>query len=52
MGTSTHTLQNGRQELLSGEGPGDGRIRRTGAGRKRVFAQELGKWNYLVKPVN
>ena len=26
MGTNTHTLQNGRQELLSGEGPGDGRI--------------------------
>ena len=24
MGTSTHTLLNGRRELLSGEGPGDG----------------------------
>ena len=24
MGTSTHTLQNGRQELLSEEGPGGG----------------------------
>lgn len=34
MGTSTHTLQKGRQELLSGEDPGGGRIRRTGAGRK------------------
>ena len=39
MGTSTHTLQNGRQELLSGEGPGDGRIRRAGAGRKSVLPQ-------------
>ena len=34
MGTSTHTLHNGLQELLCGEGPGDGRIRRKGAGRK------------------
>ena len=39
MVTSTHTLQNGRQELLSGEGPGDGRIRRAGAGRKSVLPQ-------------
>ena len=39
MGTSTHTLQNGRRELLSGEGPGEGRIRRTGAGRKSVLPQ-------------
>ena len=35
MGTSTHTLQKGIRELLCGEGPGDGRIRRAGAGRKR-----------------
>lgn len=35
MGTSTHTLQNGRRELLSGEGPGEGRIRREGGGRKK-----------------
>lgn len=47
MGTSTHTLQNGRQELLSGEGPGDGRIRRTGAGRKSVRPQHP-EWTQAV----
>ena len=39
MGISTHTLQKGRRELLSGEGPGTGRIRRKGAGRKSVLPQ-------------
>lgn len=47
MGTSTHTLQNERQELLSGEGPGDGRIRRTGAGRKGVLPQHP-EWTQAV----
>lgn len=47
MGTSTHTLQNGRQELLSGEGPGDGRIRRTGAGRKSVLPRHP-EWTQAV----
>ena len=47
MRTSTHTLQNGRQELLSGEGPGDGRIRRTGAGRKSVLPQHP-EWTQAV----
>lgn len=47
MGTSTHTLQNGRQDLLSGEGPGDGRIRRTGAGRKSVLPQHP-EWTQAV----
>lgn len=47
MGTSTHTLQNGRQELLSGEGPGDGRIRRAGAGRKCVLPQHP-EWTRAV----
>ena len=47
MGTSTHTLQNGRQELLSGEGPGDGRIRRTGAGRKSVLPKHP-EWTQAV----
>ena len=39
MGTSTHTLQNGIQELLSREGPGGGRIRGTGTSRKSVLPQ-------------
>ena len=47
MGTSTHTLQNGRRELLSGEGPGEGRIRRTGAGRKSVLPQHP-EWTQAV----
>ena len=47
MGTSTHTLQNGRRELLSGEGPSDGRIRRTGAGRKSVLPQHP-EWTQAV----
>lgn len=47
MGTSTHTLQNERQELLSGEGPGDDRIRRTGAGRKSVLPQHP-EWTQAV----
>ena len=47
MGTSTHTLQNGRRELLSGDGPGKGRIRRTGAGRKSVLYQHP-EWTQAV----
>ena len=47
MGTSTHTLQNGRRELLSGDGPGKGRIRRTGAGRKSVLSQHP-EWTQAV----
>lgn len=47
MGKSTHTLQNGRQELLSGDGPDDGRIRRTGAGRKSVLPQHP-EWTQAV----
>lgn len=47
MGTSTHTLQKGKQELLSGEGPGEGRIRRTGAGRKSVLPQHP-EWTQAV----
>ena len=39
MGTSTHTLQNGRLELLSGTGVVDNRIRRKGGGRKRMLPQ-------------
>ena len=50
MGTSTHTLQNGRQDLLSGEGPGDGRIRRTGAGRKSVLSQHP-EWTQAVEQI-
>ena len=45
METSTHTLQKGRQELLSREGPGAGRIRRTGAGRKSVLPRHS-KWTH------
>lgn len=47
MGTSTHTLQNGIRELLTGEGPGDGRIRRAGAGRKGVLPQHP-EWTQAV----
>lgn len=47
MGTSTHTLRNGIRELLAGEGPGDGRIRRTGAGRKSVLPQHP-EWTQAV----
>ena len=47
MGTSTYTLQNGRRELLHGEGPGDGRIRRVGAGRKSVLPQHP-EWTQAV----
>lgn len=47
MGTSTHTLQNGRRELLYGGGPGDGRIRRAGAGRKSVLPQHP-EWTQAV----
>ena len=47
MGISTHTLQNGIRELLTGEGPGDGRIRRTGAGRKSVLPQHP-EWTQAV----
>ena len=47
MGTSTHTLQKGRQELLCGEGPGDGRIRKAGAGRRSTFPQHP-EWTRAV----
>ena len=47
MGTSTHTLQKGRQELLSGEGPGYGRIRKAGAGRKSVLPRHP-EWTRAV----
>lgn len=47
MGTSTHTLQNGRKELLTGDGPGEGRIRRAGAGRKSVLPQHP-EWTQAV----
>lgn len=47
MGTSTHTLQKGRQELLCGEGPGDGRIRKAGAGRRSVLPQHP-EWTRAV----
>ena len=50
MGTSTHTLQNGRRELLSGEGPGEGRIRRAGAGRKSVLPRHP-EWTQAVVQV-
>ena len=39
MRTSTHTIKNGIKELLYEEAPKDGRIRRPGAGRKRVLPQ-------------
>ena len=39
MRTSTHTIKNGIKELLYEEAPKDGRIRRHGAGRKRVLPQ-------------
>jgi len=47
MGISTHTLQKGIRELLTGEGPGDGRIRRAGAGRKSVLPQHP-EWTQAV----
>ena len=47
MGTSTHTLRNGIKELLHGEGPGEGRIRRPGAGRKRVLPNHP-EWTQAV----
>ena len=47
MGISTHTLQKGIRELLTGEGPGEGRIRRTGAGRKSVLPQHP-EWTQAV----
>lgn len=47
MGISTHTLQKGIRELLTGEGPGEGRIRRAGAGRKRVLPQHP-EWTQAV----
>ena len=47
MGTSTHTLQKGRQELLCGEGPGDGRIRKAGAGRRSTLPQHP-EWTRAV----
>ena len=50
MGTSTHTLQNGRRELLSGEGPGEGRVRRAGAGRKSVLPRHP-EWTQAVVQV-
>ena len=47
MGISTHTLQNGIRELLTGEGPGEGRIRRAGAGRKSVLPRHP-EWTQAV----
>lgn len=47
MGTSTHTLRNGIKELLHEEGPGEGRVRRPGAGRKRVLPQHP-EWKQTV----
>ena len=47
MGTSTHTFQKGRQELLCGEGPGDGRIRKAGAGRRSTLPQHP-EWTRAV----
>lgn len=47
MGISTHTLQKGIRELLTEEGPGDGRIRRAGAGRKSVLPQHP-EWTQAV----
>ena len=47
MGTSTHTLQKGRQELNSGECPRDGRIRKAGAGRRSVLRQHP-EWTQAV----
>lgn len=47
MGTSTHTLQNGIKELLTGEGPGEGRIRRAGSGRKSMLPQHP-EWTQAV----
>lgn len=47
MGISTHTLQNGIRELLTGEGPGEGRIRRAGAGRKSVLPRQP-EWTQAV----
>lgn len=47
MGISTHTLQNGIRELHTGEGPGEGRIRREGAGRKSVLPQHP-EWTQAV----
>lgn len=39
MRTSTHTIKIGIKELLYEEAPKGGRIRRSGAGRKRVLPQ-------------
>ena len=47
MGTSTHTLRNGIKELLHEEGPGEGRVRRPGAGRKHVLPQHP-EWKQAV----
>lgn len=47
MGTSTHTLQNGIKELLTGDGPGEGRIRRAGSGRKSMLPQHP-EWTQAV----
>lgn len=47
METSTHTLQNGLRDLLHGGGPGEGRIRRPGAGRKSVLPQHP-EWTQAV----
>ena len=47
MRTSTHTLKKGINELLCGDGPGTGRIRRTGAGRKRELPRHP-EWTQAV----
>lgn len=47
MRTSTHTIKNGIKELLDEEAPKGGRIRRSGAGRKRVLPQHP-EWKQAV----
>ena len=50
MGISTHTLRKGIRELLTGDGPGEGRIRRPGAGRKSVLPQHP-EWKEAVMQI-
>lgn len=47
MRTSTHTIKNGIKELLYEEAPKGGRIRRSGAVRKRVLQQHP-EWKQAV----
>ena len=39
-GIAPSTIRRGRAELVSGESPGAGRVRRAGAGRKRLTATD------------